>query len=332
MLRLEEEDIYAGIATSGSGGGSAHLKFNLYYPFEVLSDGEDGAFNATWQAYGSNDVYVSSFKFEENEDGTYRLTPSGVTKNGKLFGTAKVGAIIMPDGEDSTVGSSSLFTPLDSMTRTENSEGDYTYSFNIGDNTANFLFFYNEPESMTNPTYGQGKYLDKNGNTIGSCGIFWLIEELPPAPIQKGSFNASTQMLTFNNSYLVEKVNSSITSQAQKDAILQQLGDNDVVINMNVDRAEGLPVTLNSWLLGDDKEAPIGAMIVSKTNPVTIKFLFTGDSGLMFLDWSAYAEYLSLQGTTITPEQAEEQYGAYVVDENVCTVSGTLGNFSVELN
>ncbi len=146
----------------------------------------------------------------------------------------------------------------------------------------------------------------------------------------KGSFNASTQMLTFKNSYLVEKINSGIASQAQKDAILQELGDSDVVINMNIDRAEGLPVTLNSWLLGDDKETPLGAMLVSKTNPVTIKFLFTGDSGLMFLDWSAFAEYLSLQGTTITPEQAEEQYGAYVVDENVCTVSGTLGNFEVE--
>lgn len=149
----------------------------------------------------------------------------------------------------------------------------------------------------------------------------------------KGSFNASTQMLTFNNSYLVEKVNSSIASQEQKDFILQELGDDDVVINMNVDRSEGLPVTLNSWSLGDDKKTPIGGMLVSKTNPVTIKFLFTGDSGLMFLDWSAFAELLSLQGgTTITPEQAEEQYGQYVVDENVCTVSGTLGNFSVEFN
>lgn len=146
----------------------------------------------------------------------------------------------------------------------------------------------------------------------------------------KGSFSASTQMLTFKNSYLVEKVNSSIASQAQKDAVLQQLGDSDVVINMNIDRAEGLPVTTNAWLLSDDAETPIGAMLVSKTNPVTIKFLFTGDGGLMFIDWSAFAEYLSLQGTTITPEQAEEQYGAYVVDENVCTVSGTLGNFEVE--
>lgn len=148
--------------------------------------------------------------------------------------------------------------------------------------------------------------------------------------VAKGSFNASTQMLTFKNSYLVEKVNSSIASQAQKDAVLQQLGDNDVVINMNIDRAEGLPVTMNAWLLSDDAETPIGAMLVSKTNPVTIKFLFTGDGGLMFIDWSAFAEYLSLQGTTITPEQAEEQYGAYVVDENVCTVSGTLGDFEVE--
>lgn len=147
----------------------------------------------------------------------------------------------------------------------------------------------------------------------------------------KGSFNASTQQLTLNYDYLVEKINSSTLSSESKASAISTLDGNDLEIDMTTDilSAQGLE-NAPCWGFG---EMTFGIQIVvDKQNPVNLKFFIGTESGTSMATYKGMADLFTALGQTMTPEQVEEAYGQYVVDENVCTVSGTLGNFSVEFN
>ena len=145
----------------------------------------------------------------------------------------------------------------------------------------------------------------------------------------KGSFNASTQQLTLKYDYLVEKINSStITTAEQKSTMIALLNNQSPVIDMTTDTA-----VENQYIYGfasTDEMLPVGLQ-VDKSTPSSLKLIFTGESVASIGSYEALANYITeAGGQPTTPEMVEAMYGQFIVDENLCTVSGTLGNFSVK--
>lgn len=146
----------------------------------------------------------------------------------------------------------------------------------------------------------------------------------------KGSFNASTQQLTLKYDYLVEKINSATwLTDEQKTTTIASLNESDISVVMN---DSTLPENPYEYMFVGSENYGITMDI---TTPVTLKFLITPayDTPAGFATigtYKAIADFNTFLGTPMTEEEAEAQYAPFIVDENLCTVSGTLGNFSVE--
>ena len=149
----------------------------------------------------------------------------------------------------------------------------------------------------------------------------------------KGSFNASTQQLTLKYDYLVEKINSStVLTDEQKTEQIALLNNSNIVINM-ASEPETMPE--NNYVYGFLMTAGgtgIGESFVDKQTPVTLKLAVVESPGILGSYEAMAGFYTELSGETTTPEMVEAQYGQFIVDDNLCTVSGTFGNFSVEFN
>lgn len=145
----------------------------------------------------------------------------------------------------------------------------------------------------------------------------------------KGSFNASTQQLTLKYDYLVEKINSStMLTDEKKTTAIAELNNSDVVVSMTTSI-----MPENEYMYDFQASSQVG-LFVDVATPVTLKMVVVPSDTSAVISaigtYKAIADLNTFMGNTMTEEQAEELYGAYVVDENVCTVSGTLGNFEVE--
>lgn len=157
-----------------------------------------------------------------------------------------------------------------------------------------------------------------------------VLEVIGGGSSQKGSFDSTTQQLTLNYDYLVEMINSSTVKTAeQKSSMIALLNNQNVVINMATDVAD--PNQYIYAFASTDKMVPSGLQ-VDKATPCTIRLMF-GDSIAGMGSYEAMANYITeISGETTTTEMVEAMFGPSIVDENLCTVSGTLGNFSVEFN
>lgn len=325
MLRLEEEDIYAGIATSGSGGGSLPFMF-----MKMLTAGDmtsDTSFDVEWKKELpdlSTETYTASFTFEETEEdsGEWRLT-CGVTKEGRYLGETDVYAII-------TAHDGSMSAPIKLTTLTKDGENPYTYGFSAGGYEC---YFYVEIENDTITFTGGNAYIGEDD--YGSVNVYWGVKEPAPTPVQKGSFDSTTQQLTLKYDYLVEKINSSdqITAET-KELIIGRLNNSDVVVDMTRDTISTTGHSSDiAWGFADDETEPKIFIFVSKSNPETTKAFIPADSGgVVFGSYNAIRAFYELQGQSKTAEEVEALLSSSVVDEEVFTISGTLGNFSVEFN
>ena len=156
----------------------------------------------------------------------------------------------------------------------------------------------------------------------------------------KGSFNASTQQLTLNYDYLVEKINSSDQLTAEtKELIIGRLNNSDVVVDMTRDVISIMGQSSDiAWACSDGDptsedpaEFPTTMIFVSKSNPETSKLIIPADSGgVVFGSYNAMRAFYELQGQSKTAEEVEALLSSSVVDEEAFTISGTLGNFEVE--
>lgn len=149
----------------------------------------------------------------------------------------------------------------------------------------------------------------------------------------KGSFDSTTQQLTLNYDYLVEMINSStMITDEQKTAQIASLNNSNIVIDMTSE-AETMPE--NDYVYGFVMTAGgtgVGECCVDKQNSATLRLTIVESPGILGSYEAIAGFYTELFGETTTPEMVEAQFAPYIVDENLCTVSGTLGNFSVEFN
>ena len=144
-----------------------------------------------------------------------------------------------------------------------------------------------------------------------------------------GSFDKDNQTLTIKNSYLVNMVNASTVSSEIKEGFLSEIGDDDAVFDMTTDENPSMGIEdAGFWTFLADNNVLLS---VNKTNPTVMNFLVT-EGSFNITDWSSMAEMASIEtGETVTVEQVQELYGQYVTDSNIMTISGTLGNFEVDL-
>ena len=146
----------------------------------------------------------------------------------------------------------------------------------------------------------------------------------------KGSFNASTQQLTLKYDYLVEKINSStMLTDEQKTTTIASLNESDISVVMN---DSILPENPYEYMFVGSENYGITMDI---TTPVALKFLITPSDGTpaglaTIGTYKAISDYQTYIGTPLTEEDVEAMYSPFVIDENLCIVSGTLGNFSVK--
>lgn len=147
----------------------------------------------------------------------------------------------------------------------------------------------------------------------------------------KGSFYASTQQLTLKYDYLVEKANSSTTlTDEQKAQLIASLNNSNIVINM-ASEAETMPE--NDYVYGfamTSDGTGIGECYVDKQNSATLKLAIVESFGILCSYEALAGFYTQITGQPTTPEMIEAQYAPFIVDENLCTVSGTIGNFEVK--
>lgn len=260
----------------------------------------------------SVETYVATFTFDNG------VLSATATKDGKDAGGVGVYVQLVP--YDTSV---STFQKIPALTLSDDKYvcqiGEYTCSFDISIEEGAVSLF--------------GEY-SKDGETYGDCDIYWELKEPAPTPVQKGSFDSTTQQLTFNYDYLVEMINSStMLTGEQKTNQIALLNNSDIVINM-ASEPETMPE--NSYVYGFVMTAGgtgIGESYVDKQNSVTLKLAATPESTGVLGSYEAIAGFFSeLSGQPTTPEMVEAQYGQFIVDENLCTVSGTIGNFSVEFN
>lgn len=323
MITLEE-GIYSGTATPGSGGGGGSEGINFYIPFQNDCVPEsDYSFSADYNKELPDleyELYTGHFSFEQDEqdETLFRFVGGAVEKGGEEVGVAEPYLIIYRYD-------SPLSNPIRVNEMTQTSEN--AWDIDLGDYTTSLSY---EVSGETSGLVG-GAVIDKaTEQEIGDCQFYWTIKLNPPAPVQKGSFDSTTQQLTLNYDYLVEMINSSeATTDEQKSTMIALLNNQSPVIDMTTDTAEE-----NQYLyafLSTDEMIPVGLQ-VDKTTPCSLRLAFTGESVAGFGSWQAMADYMSMSGETVTAEMVEAMYGAFIVDDNFCTVSGTLGNFSVEFN
>lgn len=144
----------------------------------------------------------------------------------------------------------------------------------------------------------------------------------------KGSFDSEAQELTLYNSYVTNRIQNSSLSDEAKTTYLTAIGDDDSVFDMTTDVSSEFGIEgANFWAFLSSTNI---LLTVNKTTPTNMNFIVT-DNSLNVADWDSFAEILSLEGTETTPEEAQETFGEYVVDDSLMTISGTLGSFSVEI-
>lgn len=92
MLKIEDDDIYAGIATSGSGGGSGGSggipELQILRSFGMC-DVDNNVYSIEWGVEHpdlSYDTYYSTFTLEQNTDGTFNFVAGETTKDGTVVG------------------------------------------------------------------------------------------------------------------------------------------------------------------------------------------------------------------------------------------------------
>ena len=160
-----------------------------------------------------------------------------------------------------------------------------------------------------------------------------VLEVIGGGSSRKGSFDSTTQQLTLKYDYLVEKANSSTTlTDEQKAQLIASLNNSDMVINM-----ASVPETMpeNDYVYGFMMTAGgtgVGESYIDKQTPVTLKLAVVESLGIIGSYEAAAGFFTQISGETTTPEMVEAQYGQFIVDDNLCTVSGAFGNFSVEFN
>lgn len=327
MLRLEEENIYAGVATSGSGGGGSggdddSKDVRVLQAFSVVDKTDDGVYSVEWTVEKPDlqyDTYVSTFTFNNKSGNKYVFTAGETTKDGVVKGHPHIaGWFTFYDSTQSTAFDLPEFT-YDSETGEYSAELDgYEFSFSITE------------ESETQDSF-VGGLVYKNGVELGDFNLgFWN----EPLPLKKGSFDSATQQLTLNYDYLVEKINSStVVTDEQKSAMIALLNNQSLVIDMTSE-PETMPE--NDYVYGFIMTAGgtgIGESYVDKQTPVTLKLAVTPDSPGIIGSYEAIAGFFTqMSGQPTTPEMIEAQYAPFIVDENICTVSGTIGNFSVKFD
>lgn len=158
-----------------------------------------------------------------------------------------------------------------------------------------------------------------------------VLEVIGGGSSRKGSFDSTTQQLTLNYDYLVEKINSStMLTDAQKTTAISELNNSDVVVSMTTSM-----VPENEYIYAFQASTQVG-LFVDVATPVTLKTVIAANDPSAVISsigtYKAIADFNTFMGSTMTEEEAEAQYAPFIVDENLCTVSGTLGNFSVEFN
>lgn len=324
MLRLEEENIYAGVATSGSGGGGSggdddSKDVRVLQAFSVVDKTDDDVYSVEWTVEKPDlqyDTYVSTFTFNNKSGNKYVFTAGETTKDGVVKGHPHIaGWFTFYDSTQSTAFDLPEFT-YDSETGEYSAELDgYEFSFSITE------------ESETQDSF-VGGLVYKNGVELGDFNLgFWN----EPLPLKKGSFDSATQQLTLNYDYLVEMINSSTaTTTEQKSTMIALLNNQSPVIDMSTDTS--IPNQYIYGFIPTGGTIPVGLQ-VDKATPCMIKLTFTGESVGGLGSWQAIADYSSaISGETVTPEMIEAMYSPLVVDKSFCTVSGTLGNFSVKFD
>lgn len=319
------DGIYLGTAkpSEGSGGGGGDSSIKILHAFNMLPAPVDGVYSVEWSVEKPDlqyDNYVSTFTLDNVSGGDYVFTAGDTKKDGVVTGVPHmVGWITLFDSSISTAFDLPTFTLA---------EGQYSavvdgYSLKFG---------IEEDEGQINFVCD---VVTKDGMEIGDWNIGFWNEELP---VSKGSFDAENQLLTINYGYLVEKINASSVDASRKADIISLLNNSDAVIDMSVDVFEMMGVSSNiAWVLtkqgagiGDDAYI---MLFVSKTNPDTLKLAIGTDLPFYaFCSWNGLRSLFEVQGVEMTAEQIEAMFSQYVVDDHLCTVSGTLGNFSVEFD
>lgn len=305
----------------GGGGGDTPFMFMKMLTAGTMTS--DTSFDVEWEKELpdlSTETYTASFTFEETEEdsGEWRLT-CGVTKEGRYLGETDVYAII-------TAHDGSMSAPIKLTTLTKDGENPYSYGFNAGGYEC---YFHVEIENDTTITFtGGNAYIGEDD--YGSVDVYWQIEPTTPAPVQKGSFDSTTQQLTLNYDYLVEMINSSTAlTDEQKTTKIASLNNSDMVIDMSVSA-----IPANEFVYGFQATENDG-LYVDVATPVTLKTAVIAANPSVFSGigtYKAMADFQSSFGDPVTEEQMEAQFSPFIVDENLCTVSGTIGNFSVEFN
>lgn len=315
MLKIEDDDIYVGMATSGSGGGDTpglkFLKILETSSAEVIDENTFTVEFAKELPDLSVETYLATFTFENG------VLSATATKDGESVGNVGIYVQLVPYDT-----SMSTFQKLPALTLS-----DDKYVCQIGEYTCSFEISIEEDAVSLVGEYSKG------GVTYGDVDLYWEIIEKEPA---KGSFDSENQLLTLNYAYLVEKINASSLPAEIKEILIANLNNSDAVVDLNIDYLETfLGVSSDiAWLFPvGSAEAPAGMMAISKGN-VTETALLTipSDGGAMFGTWNSLRVVYELQGMSMTADEVEELLSPSVVDEAVFTVSGTLGNFSVEFN
>ncbi len=237
--------------------------------------------------------------------------------------------------DDVSVGTYSSTTKLESISWAIGAcpTGSYTYPFGGSLDTTKTSVKINGtqvfPKIVTTINITEDCYTGqaKEDIAINASGAVAVV--VSPSPIQKGSFNSTTQQLTLYNSYITDKIQNSSLSDEAKTAYLTSIGDDDSVFDMTTDVSVDFGLENASfWAFLSSTNILI---TVDKTTPASMNFIVT-EGSLNIADWVSFADVLSLEGMEMTPEQAQESFAEYVADESVLTTSGTLGNFSVEFN
>lgn len=260
----------------------------------------------------SVETYVATFTFDNG------VLSATATKDGKDAGGVGVYVQLVP--YDTSV---STFQKIPALTLS-----DDKYVCQIGEYTCSFDISIEEGAVSL-----VGEY-SKDGETYGDCDIYWELKEPAPTPVQKGSFDSTTQQLTFNYDYLVEMINSStMLTGEQKTTAIAELNNSDVVVDMSTSM-----MPENEYMYGfkSDQPSPQVGLLVDVATPVTLKMTIVEYDPSAVIStigtYKALADSNTFMGAPMTEEEAEAQYAPFIVDENLCIVSGTLGNFSVEFN
>lgn len=176
MLKLEDDNIYAGIATSGSGGGgSSEFEF-----MKMMATGTTTSANSFDVEFErelgdlSTETYVASFSFEpvDEENNLWSLVGGTLTKDGEEIGEAE--AYVQVSEYNSAV---STFKKLPTVLERGGEEGAYEYSFSIGDYECSFSCEIDENADEDLTIIGSAAVGE---NMVGTIDLYFKIPPQKP--------------------------------------------------------------------------------------------------------------------------------------------------------